>query len=61
NGQVRDSDFDNMLQNLSGHKITGNTIPYWLKNAASWWFEGKIDDTTFLNLIDYLISNKLIS
>lgn len=61
NGQVRDSDFDNMLQNLSGHQITGNTIPYWLKNAASWWFEGKIDDTTFLNLIEYLISNKLIS
>ncbi len=59
-GQVKDSDFGNMLQSLTGHQIVENKIPDWLRNTASWWFEGKVDDVTFLNLIKYLVSNKII-
>ena len=66
NGHGTDSDFYNMIQNMTGQTANGekfdvNPIPYWLKSDANWWFEGKIDDATFLNLIQYLISNKIIS
>lgn len=66
NGRVTDSDFYNMIQNMTDLQTpngdeSGTRIPYWLKNTADWWFEGKIDDQTFQNLIQYLVSNKIIS
>jgi len=35
-------------------------IPLWIKNNASWWAEGQIDDTAFVQGIQYLIKNEII-
>jgi hypothetical protein len=31
-------------------------IPDWMKREANWWWLGKIDDETFANSLQYLIS-----
>jgi len=35
-------------------------IPYWIKNNAHWWYEGKIADSDFTKGIQYLIQNKIM-
>ena len=35
-------------------------FPDWIKNNAKWWAEGKIDDESFVNGIQYLINEKII-
>lgn len=35
-------------------------IPTWLKNNVKWWSEGKIDDKSFSQGIEFLISNGVI-
>ena len=39
---------------------TGNGIPSWVKNNAGWWADGQIDDETFVDGIQYLVSNGII-
>ncbi|RMW35831.1 MAG: peptidase [Nitrosopumilus sp.] len=36
------------------------TIPDWIRNNALWWSEEQIDDTTFVQGIEYLIKNKIV-
>lgn len=36
------------------------TIPDWIRNNALWWSEEQIDDTTFIQGIEYLIKNEII-
>jgi len=36
-------------------------IPDWIKTNAGWWVEGTVDDTTFLNGIEFLIENDIIN
>jgi len=36
-------------------------IPDWIKNNAGWWVDGKVDDTTFLNGIEFLVKNEIIN
>jgi len=36
-------------------------IPDWIKNNAGWWAEGAIDDTAFLNGIEFLVENDIIN
>ncbi len=65
NDQASDTDFYNAIQPLTLQQTIANNenstvIPYWVRNTASWWFEGKIDDTTFESFIQYLVSNKII-
>ena len=36
------------------------TIPDWIRNNALWWSEEQIDDTTFVQGIEYLIKNNII-
>jgi len=36
------------------------SVPDWIKNNANWWSEGKIDDTDFINGLQYLIEYKII-
>ena len=36
-------------------------IPDWIKTNAGWWAEGTVDDTTFLNGIEFLIENDIIN
>ena len=35
-------------------------IPGWIKNNAEWWADGVIDDSSFLQGIQYLINEKII-
>ena len=36
-------------------------IPDWIKKNAGWWAEGNLDDDTFLNGIEYLVTNDIIN
>ena len=35
-------------------------IPAWIKNNAGWWAEGQIDDSSFLQGIQYLVKEGII-
>ena len=35
-------------------------IPEWVRNNADWWVSGQIDDGTFVDGIEYLISAGII-
>lgn len=35
-------------------------IPSWIKNNAEWWADDQIDDTTFIQGIQYLIANGIL-
>lgn len=36
------------------------SVPDWIKNNANWWYENLIDDTDFINGLQYLIEYKII-
>ena len=36
-------------------------VPGWIKNNAAWWAEGTIDDTAFLQGIQFLIKEGIVS
>jgi len=36
------------------------SVPDWIKNNANWWSENLIDDTDFINGLQYLIEHKII-
>ena len=36
------------------------SVPDWIKNNASWWSDNLIDDTDFINGLQYLIKHKII-
>jgi len=40
---------------------TNEIIPNWIKNNARWWSEGNIDDETFVDGIEFLISKEIIN
>ena len=42
---------------LQNEKIS---IPEWVRNNAEWWAAEQIDDTTFIQSIEYLIKNNII-
>ena len=35
-------------------------IPSWIKNNAGWWADGQIDDTAFVQGIQYMITNGIL-
>ena len=39
---------------------TVTAIPDWIKKSAGWWAKGQIDDSTFLQGIQYLINKGII-
>ncbi|EPA06500.1 hypothetical protein BG20_I1424 [Candidatus Nitrosarchaeum limnium BG20] len=44
------------------HSASGsNEIPSWIKNNAGWWAEGKIDDNSFIQGIQFLVKEGLIN
>ena len=43
-----------------GDKIIKSKVPLWIKNNAGWWADGTIDDSTFLNGLEYLVQNRII-
>ena len=36
------------------------SIPAWIKSNAGWWVDGTIDDSSFLQGIEYLINQGII-
>ena len=40
---------------------TTNTIPNWIKNNAGWWADGSIDDSSFVQGIQYLIKEGIMT
>lgn len=36
------------------------TVPSWIKTTVSFWVEGKVDDNTFLNAIQFLANQRII-
>ena len=40
--------------------LDNSQIPSWIKNNAGWWRDGFVDDNSFLNGIEYLITNNII-
>jgi len=36
------------------------SIPEWVRNNAAWWSDGQIDDTAFVQAIEYLIKQEII-
>ncbi|KFM19985.1 phosphonate ABC transporter periplasmic phosphonate-binding protein [Marine Group I thaumarchaeote SCGC AAA799-P11] len=43
-------------------KINSNLVTIvWIKNNAGWWAEGAIDDETFVQGVEYLVKNGIIS
>lgn len=36
-------------------------IPFWIKDNAGWWADGQIDDETFVQGIEYLLNEEIMS
>ena len=48
-----------LVPNSSAQEET--QIPDWIKNIAGWWANGEISENEFVNGIEYLINNNIIS
>ncbi len=35
-------------------------VPSWIRDNAGWWADGEIDDDTFVDAIEYLITNGIM-
>ena len=51
---------DNNSQLLST-SITSSKVPDWIKNNAKWWAEGQIDDDSFVQGIQHLVKEEIIT
>jgi hypothetical protein len=38
-----------------GDSAGSNEIPVWIKNNAGWWADGSIDDSSFVQGIQFLV------
>jgi hypothetical protein len=46
---------------ISHTDSSDNMVPDWFKNNAKWWSEDLIEDTEFINGIEYLIKKQIVS
>ena len=46
-----------ITQNVSAES---NSVPSWIKNTASFWVDGNVSDTEFLNAMEFLIGEGII-
>ena len=53
--------FSIMLISLSVNFANAESVPDWVKNTALWYGEGMISEGEFLNMIKFLIDNKIIT
>lgn len=52
--------FSIMLISLSMNYVNAELVPNWVKNTALWYGEGIISEDEFLNMIKFLVENKVI-
>jgi len=45
---------------ISKINLDSTNIPPWIKNNAGWWSDGEIDDSTFIQGIQFLINEKIM-
>ena len=45
---------------ISTTSAQDSEIPAWVKNNAGWWADGQIDDSSFLQGIQYLIKEGIM-
>jgi hypothetical protein len=53
-------DYTNIL-NDKKEILNENLVPDWIKNNAGWWAEGQIDDNSFVQGIQFMIKENIIS
>ncbi|MHA7734257.1 hypothetical protein [Nitrosopumilus sp. S6] len=46
---------------LLSASVTSPKVPDWIKNNAKWWADGQIDDDSFVQGIQHLVKEKVIS
>ena len=46
---------------ISQEIISDTSIPSWIKNNAGWWADGTIDDDSFIQAIQFLIQNGILT
>jgi len=49
-----------LLTELNGDVVSPPEIPSWIKNSAGWWAEGAIDDSDFVEGIQFLIKEGIM-
>ena len=50
-----------MKSNITKTALLESAIPKWIKNNAGWWADGKIDDDSFIQGIQFLIKEKIMN
>jgi len=50
-----------ILSDPLNQPIGDYTIPSWVKNTAGWWSEDKIPDSSFIETIEFLIKDEIIT
>ena len=45
----------------SSEDISDADIPYWIRNTALWWSQGLISEDEFVNSIEFLLEEKIIT
>src|SRR3970282_3024317 len=50
--------FSSLIENVSAQE---EILPSWLRTTAVWWGEDKISDQDFINALQYLVENKLLT
>ena len=50
-----------ILSDPLNQPIGDYTIPSWVKNTAGWWSEDKIPDSSFIETIEFLIKDEMIT
>jgi len=50
-----------ILSDPLNQPIGDYTIPTWVKNTASWWSDDKIPDSSFIETIEFLIKDEIIT
>ena len=75
NDEISENEFLSGIEYMINHNIislsqipcgiSGNSfaesVPDWVKNNAKWWSEDLIEDTDFINGIQYLVKKQIIS
>ena len=69
NGNAHDEDFYAVIDYLAGHNIVKSNngknafsiMPHWFQKNAYLWFTNEIDDNTFVDSVQYLISTGIVS
>ena len=61
--KVPGKDMNEILNTIDSkllYKPNTDKVPSWVKNNAGWWAEGSIDDSSFVQGIQFLIKEKII-